>query len=107
MKRFSIRGALSYIIPLALFAAMIVWFLLAMRSADSSTKQRELSALKATVENGVTMCYAIEGAYPENVEYLMNNYGLVYDKDKYIVDYDCFADNIRPTVNVIERQAAK
>lgn len=107
MKRFSIRGALSYIIPLAIFAAMLAWFLLAIHSADSSAKQKELSALRATVENGVTICYATEGIYPESVEYLTENYGLIYDSDKYIIDYDRFADNIRPTVRVFERQAGK
>lgn len=107
MKRFSIRRALTYIIPIVLFCAMLLWFLTAVRNADSSTKQRELSAVKTTVENGVTMCYAIEGVYPESVDYLAENYGLIYDKDKYIVYYDRFADNIRPTVSVLERQAAQ
>lgn len=104
MKRSSIRGALTYIVPLVIFAAMMAWFLLAMRNADSSAKQKELSALKSNVENGITMCYAVEGAYPESVEYLTENYGLVYDKDKYIIDYSRFADNIRPSVNVLERR---
>ena len=53
------------------------------------------------------MCYAIEGAYPESVDYLAENYGLIYDKDRYIIYYDRFADNIRPTVSVLERQAAE
>ena len=51
------------------------------------------------------MCYAIEGMYPESVEYLCESYGLIYDKSKYIVYYDSFASNIRPTVTVLERQA--
>lgn len=107
MKRSYFRRALAYILPILLFAAMLAWFLIAVNSADSSTKQRELAAVKSTIENGVTMCYAIEGAYPESVDYLAENYGLIYDKDKYIVYYDRFADNIRPTVSVLERQAAQ
>lgn len=107
MKRPYIRRALTYLIPILLFSAMLAWFLIAMNGADSSTKQRELAAVKTTIENGVTMCYAIEGAYPESVDYLAENYGLIYDKDKYIVYYDRFADNIRPTVSVLERRAAE
>lgn len=107
MKRFGIRRALAYLIPIALFSAMLAWFLIAVNSADSSTKQRELAAVKSTIENGVTMCYAIEGAYPESVDYLAENYGLIFDKDRYIIYYDRFADNIRPTVSVLERQAAE
>lgn len=105
MKRSYIRRALTYIIPILLFAAMLAWFLIAVNSADSSVEQRELEAVKSNIENGVTMCYAVEGIYPESVEYLAENYGLIYDKNKYIVYYDRFADNIRPTVSVMERQS--
>lgn len=107
MKRFSIKNALSYIIPILLFGAMLAWFIIAMNNTDDSTSRRELAAVKSTIENGITMCYAIEGVYPESIDYLAENYGLNYDKDRYIVRYDRFADNIRPTVNIIERQAAK
>ena len=78
MKRSYIRRALTYIIPMLLFAVMLAWFLIAVNNADSSTKERELAAVKSTIENGVTMCYAIEGAYPESVDYLAENYGLIY-----------------------------
>lgn len=107
MKRSYIRRALTYIIPVLLFAGMLTWFLIAVNSADSSAQQRELEALKSSVENGVTMCYAIEGIYPESIEYLAENYGLIYDKDRYIVYYDRFADNIRPTVSVMERRGGE
>lgn len=107
MKKTALKNALAYIIPIVFFAAMLVWFVTAVNNADDSTKQRELTAVKSTIENGITMCYAIEGAYPESVEYLIENYGLNYDKDKYMVNYDRFAGNIRPTVSVIERQAAE
>lgn len=107
MKRRTFSRAVPYIIPCVLFGAMIVWFLISMKNAASSTDARELSALKTTVENSITMCYAVEGAYPESVEYLSANYGLIYDKEKYIVLYDCFASNIRPSVLILERQAKK
>lgn len=105
MKRSSIKKILSYFLPCALFAAMLTWFVIAALNASSSTDKRELSALKTTIENGITMCYAVEGAYPENVDYLCSYYGLIYDKDKYLVVYDRFAANVRPTVTIFERQA--
>lgn len=105
-KKSTFKRALAYLIPLAVFAAMLVWFLLAMKSTASSTEKRELDALKTTVENGITMCYAVEGVYPESIEYLCENYGLFYDKSKYIVYYDSFASNIRPSVTILERQGA-
>lgn len=105
-KKSTFKRALAYIIPLAVFAAMLVWFLLAMKNTAASNEKRELEALKTTVENGITMCYAVEGVYPESIEYLCANYGLIFDKSKYIVYYDIFASNIRPSVTILERQGA-
>ncbi len=107
MRRSALKTVLSYILPCLIFSAMIVWLLTALANTSASTEQRELSDLKATIENGVTMCYAVEGAYPESVEYLCEHYGLIYDKDKYIVYYDGFASNIRPNVTILERRQAR
>ena len=104
MKRRSyFKSILSFLLPCVLFAAMLAWFIIATSNAASSTDKRELSALKTNIENGITMCYAVEGAYPETVEYLCDHYGLLYDRDKYIIHYERFASNIRPTVMVLER----
>lgn len=104
MKRFSLQKALTYVLPIVLFTVMLTWFVLALSNAGESTSRNELAAVRSTVENGITMCYAIEGAYPEDLEYLVENYGVIYDSQKYIVYYDRFAANIRPTVSVLERQ---
>lgn len=104
MKKRVLKKVLTYAVPCAMFSVMIAWFVISVNNAASSKEQRELSALINTVENGITMCYAIEGTYPESVEYLSANYGLIYDKSKYIIHYDSFASNIRPTVTVLERR---
>ena len=91
MKRFSFRRAM-------------IWFLGAFLNTSNSEQEQELASVKNNIEKGVTMCYAIEGVYPESLEYLTENYNVIYNKDKYIVRYDCFADNVRPTVNVLEKQ---
>lgn len=104
MRRSALKTALSYILPCLIFSAMIVWFLTALTNASVSTEQRELEDLKNTIENGITMCYAVEGAYPVSLDYLCEHYGLIYDKDKYIVYYDGFASNIRPNVTILERR---
>ena len=103
MKRFSLKNVLAYIIPIVLFAAMLTWVIFSLQNTSRSAGQQELAAVKSTLENGITMCYAIEGAYPPSLEYLGENYGITYDTSKFIVLYDRFADNIRPMVRVSER----
>lgn len=103
MKRFSLNKA-AFIIPCVLFAAVIVWFVITLSNTSKSADEQELAAVKSTIEKGITMCYAIEGAYPPNLEHLEENYSISYNKDKYIVYYSCFADNVRPKVTVLERR---
>ena len=107
MKRIDLKRVLAFALPLVLFAAMLAWFIIASTNAASSTDAKELSALKTNIENGITMCYAVEGAYPASIEYLCEHYGLIYDRDKFFVDYERFASNVRPTVTVLERQVGQ
>ncbi len=94
---------ISAVLAVLLFAAALCWFLIAVSSAQSASDEQRLEALKSSVENSITLCYSIEGAYPESLEYLTEHYGVHYDDAKYLIHYDCFAANIRPGVTVIER----
>ena len=87
----------------ALFIAVLCWFLIAVNRTEAAAASQRLEALKQSVENSVTLCYSIEGIYPESLDYLIENYAVRYDESEYIVHYDCFAANVRPTVTVIER----
>lgn len=96
-------SALPIVLAFVLLAALIAGLLFALGKLKGASQAQELEAVRRGVENGITLCYSIEGAYPESLDYLSENYGVTFDADKYIVHYDCFADNIRPAVTVIER----
>ena len=52
--------------------------------AGESLKQLETSIRKATM-----LCYAAEGVYPPDLQYLKDHYGIQIDEDKYAVFYNC------------------
>ena len=54
------------------------------------------------VHNAALTCYAVEGAYPNNLEYLRSHYGLAYDQSRYMVTYSAFASNLLPEIYVTE-----
>lgn len=91
------------IIGFAIFLALVVWLAAAIGNMHNANQKQKLEAVRSSVENGITLCYAIEGAYPESLEYLTESYGVVYDSESYIVHYGFFAANIRPNVTVMER----
>ena len=66
MKRFAgLRSALPWILGLVLFAGMIVWLVMGLSNASSASEEERLAQVRQSVENGVTLCYAVEGAYRE------------------------------------------
>lgn len=103
MKRRINKATVLMIFAILIFAAVLCWFLVAVNTAQDASDTQRLEALKSSVENSITLCYSIEGSYPDDIGYLTEHYGLHYDDSRYVVHYDCFAANIRPNVTVIER----
>lgn len=103
MKKLNFR-ALPTVLGVVLFAAMILWLVLALGNASRASDEERLAQVRQSVENGITLCYAAEGAYPDSLEYLMQSYGVVFDESRYLVHYERFASNVRPTVTVILRE---
>ena len=50
---------------------------------------------------GAVQCYALEGFYPEDLEYLETHYGLSYDSEKYVISYEVIGSNLMPDVTII------
>ena len=65
-----------------------------------TTSEQELESLKQAVIRSSVQCYALEGFYPESLEYLEDHYGLTYDDDKYVVSYEVTASNLMPSIDV-------
>lgn len=88
-------------------AALILFLILLLFLWVGASEVSRRSALESTrllteaVDRAVVQCYAVEGMYPPNVEYLEDHYGLLVDHDRYIVHYEAFASNLFPTIAVI------
>lgn len=78
----------------------ILWF--SSIKMEKSANQHQTDLLKDALNQAVVSCYAIEGRYPESLDYLIENYGIQINTEKYIVVYDIFAENVRPHIEVIQ-----
>ena len=86
---------------MAVFLCAACLFLFASVHMDETAKREQTELLRDAINQAVVSCYAIEGRYPESLDYLIENYGIRVDTEKYAVSYEIFADNIRPGVRVI------
>jgi hypothetical protein len=87
---------------LAAFCALLIFCALAFSDVRSFSGRQGKAALENSIERAIVNCYAIEGAYPESMEYLQENYGISIDPHKYAVDYQVLGSNIKPYFELIE-----
>lgn len=106
MKRFyheHSKKTSRQLIVLLLFLVFFCAFVYGISNISSKTDENETETLHLAISRGITHCYATEGHYPENLEYLLTHYGITYDSEKYFVDYQVLGENIFPDVTIIEK----
>ena len=74
-----------------------------IESLSSGSVRRQKESLENALNRSITYCYAVEGSYPESLEYLKEHYGITYDEDRFFVDYKIVGANILPDVTIIEK----
>lgn len=94
------------VIFFAVFITAIIFFMVSEmtvfteRNAENQTENIADVIRKASVQ-----CYALEGSYPPNVEYLSDNYGVILDHDRYRYYYEpSLGSNFMPDIAVFQRK---
>ncbi|MBQ9264369.1 MAG: hypothetical protein IJ189_09200 [Clostridia bacterium] len=87
---------------LLLTVAVLVLAVALVNRISSAHETAETEIVRDAVKNAALTCYAVEGAYPDSIEYLRDNYRLAYDEDRYLITYEAFASNMIPDIWVTE-----
>lgn len=84
-----------------IFICFFIFLFITTVNISNSSVEESKNTLETAVRRAVVQCYAIEGMYPPNIEYLEKNYGLMVDHNNFIVHYEVFASNILPDISII------
>lgn len=88
------------------FLLIVIWIIVFLMISDtlgSRTVEGQQTSLEQALDHAITNCYALEGMYPPDLDYMKEHYGLTYDEDLFYVDYRPIASNIRPDYFIIGR----
>jgi hypothetical protein len=89
---------------MVIVSLLLVYFVVSgIASYDDHYSVAETERVEALIERYVIQCYATEGAYPPNIQYLVEHYGLIINEDKYIYEYEPVAENIKPMIQIFVR----
>lgn len=97
-----LRFSLPVYLLCAVLAVGLAGYALSNAHARSGEVQR--ARLEEALHRAAAACYAIEGAYPPDVDYLRQHYGIRYDRNRFAVIYQPVASNLMPDMTVLERK---
>lgn len=100
-KSSSAKEMIQMIVVTVIIIAFVV---IGAGQTSRHSADEEQRIVEAAIKRAVVQCYALEGMYPPNIDYLEETYGLSIDEKKYIVHYEVFASNIMPTITVLRKQ---
>lgn len=91
----------SLFFPAAVLLALLC-FLTALTGLEKDQGEEARRRLETSIRRAAVACYAAEGIYPPDLDYLEEHYGLQIDRDRYTVFYQIFASNLMPDITVLQ-----
>ncbi len=88
---------------LVLVAVVVIFFLRSVTNLENGQAAEDKRQLEETLRRAVVACYAVEGAYPPTIEYLLDNYGITYNQEKYVIKYEYYGSNLIPDITVLDQ----
>ncbi|MCH5324391.1 MAG: hypothetical protein J1E39_04180 [Eubacterium sp.] len=88
------------LIPAVICGVVIAAVVFSINSASGSTAAENAEITEQGIRRAAIACYAAEGIYPDSMDYLIENYNLKVDTDRFLILYRSVASNIMPDIRV-------
>lgn len=98
------RHRIGFLLPIAAFLALFLFFLQGINAVNETTLEKQQESLETAILRSISQCYAVEGVYPPSLNYLEEHYGLLYDENTFLVDYEYYGSNLLPDVTVLRKK---
>lgn len=92
-----LRRLITSIAGMCLAIAILLWGVSAVRSSSDNS---QIDSLRQAILRSAVHCYAMKGRYPESLDYIKEHYGINWDPDKYLVDYEVTGANLMPDITI-------
>lgn len=103
-KKFSSHLARRVLTTAAGACCALLLLLFGTRAVRQSADTSQMDSLRLAILRSAVHCYAMEGRYPESLDYIREHYGIDWDPHRYIVDYEVTGANLMPDVTVFSIQ---
>jgi len=92
------RGIIVSICVVIIAAALLTVF---TRQMSDTVRAESERIMHDAIIRALITCYAAEGSFPASLSHLEKHYGVVIDRERFIVHYEVMASNVMPRVTII------
>ena len=112
MNRFTQKKSSSHFLrrlltTAILFSCLVMFLLFGTSRVQKTAADSQADSLRLAILHSAVHSYAMEGRYPESIDYIRDHYGITWNPDKYLVSYEIIGSNLMPDVNVFQRTNKK
>lgn len=97
------KNIFKAILAVLLVVAALLCFLSGLSNLSHGSVHEEKQQLEQAVRRAAVSCYATEGIYPPDLEYLQQHYGIQISSSHFVVSYEFVASNLMPDITVLEK----
>ncbi len=93
----------SRLFTMLLLLLLVGGLVISLDSIQERLDKEGEKRLYNAIQKAAITCYSVEGRYPASLEYLVENYGVIVDSNKYHVYYETFGSNVQPEIKIYQR----
>lgn len=98
------KGIAAGLLPVVLAIGILALFFVGIQRLDTGRREEGRTQLESALHRAAAACYAMEGFYPPDTEYMVQHYGVQIDESRYVVFYEVFAENLMPEITVLLKE---
>ena len=88
-----------------LITGIVLYFLTGISNLNQGQAAEDKEQLEKVITRAAVACYAAEGIYPPDLQYLIDHYGIQINTDLYTVIYEAIASNLMPDITVLDNES--
>ena len=96
----------SVVIFTCLIGVIVIAMFVSMSRYSARTNADEPARMTQIILDAAVQCYALEGSYPPDLDYLTEKYGSQLDNNQYYYYYNNQIGNMLPEIQVLPKDGA-
>jgi len=101
-KKNFISRLISAIVPIFFTLIIVGIIMVGLRQTEEANRAEGVRLLEEALMRVVVHSYAVNGYFPDSLDYIVENFGIYIDTSRFLVHYEPIATNILPNIIVFE-----